>query len=133
MIENISYSDRKLETSINEYVGRSYSFWESLKMGGTGSQRLLITAFHPVFEEVLTKTEQARKCNIEIRKLGIAIRFRFRLETYGWFIPFDQVQISMENNVARISDESTAFWLEVRPPSLRSKLDISFFARIQKN
>jgi hypothetical protein len=130
MIENISHTDRELERRINEYVGRSYTFWESLKLGGTGSQRLIISAFHPVFEENLTKNQQARKCNIEIRTLGIAIRFRYRLETFGWFVPFEHIDISIQDNMAHISDNTSGYWLDLLPTSTRSRLDSHFFDRL---
>lgn len=88
MIKNLSYNSKKINTVLLELVGRPFSFIEGLKLGGIGSNKLVIADASKEIVELLRLDNNVNYCNIEIRKNGLIIRFRSLLETYGFIIPY---------------------------------------------
>ena len=88
MIKNLSYNSKKINTLLSELVGRPFSFIERLKLGGIGSNKLVIADASKEIVELLRLDNNVNYCNIEIRKNGLIIRFRSLLETYGLIIPY---------------------------------------------
>ena len=88
MIKNLSYNSKKINTVLLELVGRPFSFIEGLKLGGIGSNKLVIADASKEIVELLRLDNNVDYCNIEIRKNGLIIRFRSLLETYGFIIPY---------------------------------------------
>ena len=43
MLKNVSYNDDKTINEIDDFVGKPFSIFERLKIGGIGSSKLLIT------------------------------------------------------------------------------------------
>ena len=82
MIKNLSYNSKKINTVLLELVGRPFSFIERLKLGGIGSNKLVIADASKEIVELLRLDNNVNYCNIEIRKNGLIIRFRSLLETY---------------------------------------------------
>lgn len=93
MIKNLSYNSKKINTVLLELVGRPFSFIEGLKLGGIGSNKLVIADASKEIVELLRLDNNVNYCNIEIRKNGVVIRFRSLLETYGFIIPFRKLVI----------------------------------------
>lgn len=93
MIKNLSYNSKKINTVLLELVGRPFSFIERLKLGGIGSNKLVIADASNEILELLRLDNNVNYCNIEIRKNGLIIRFRSLLETYGLIIPFYKLVI----------------------------------------
>ena len=106
MILNISYQSKSQERDINVHVGLSYTFWESLKMGGSGSQKLIINDCHEIFDPYLKQLHSTKYCNIELRPKGIGLRFRYKLEAIGWFIPYTTLDYHHEDFSLKIQDFS---------------------------
>ena len=88
MIKNLSYNSKKINILLLELVGRPFSFIERLKLGGIGSNKLVIADASKEIVELLRLDNNVNYCNIEIRKNGLIIRFRSLLETYGFIIPY---------------------------------------------
>ena len=88
MIKNLSYNSKKNNILLLELVGRPFSFIERLKLGGIGSNKLVIADASKEIVELLRLDNNVNYCNIEIRKNGLIIRFRSLLETYGFIIPY---------------------------------------------
>ncbi len=93
MLLNLSYKDNKLKSKINKEVGLKFNILEKLKLGGNGSPKLLISDCSSNIDELLSLNHNIKKCNIELRKKGIIIRFRSLLETYGLIIPYYKLKI----------------------------------------
>ena len=93
MIKNLSYNSKKINTLLLELVGRPFSFIERIKLGGIGSNKLVIADASKEIVELLRLDNNVNYCNIEIRKNGLIIRFRSLLETYGLIIPFYKLVI----------------------------------------
>jgi len=93
MLRNISYNDHKLKEEISKMIGKPFSFFERIKMNGIGSSSLRIQGCNSEIENLLNLDNNDNRCNIEIRKKGIIVRFRALLETYALIIPFYKLKL----------------------------------------
>ena len=88
MLCNVSYNNSDIKESIDELVGKSFSFRERLKLGGTGSPKLKIQEASVEISSLLNLENSINYCNIELRPRGIIVSFRSILETYAWVVPY---------------------------------------------
>ena len=131
MILNISYQSKSQERDINDYVGLSYTFWESLKMGGSGSQKLIINDCHEIFDPYLKQLHSTKYCNIELRPRGIGLRFRYKLEAIGWFIPYTTLDYHHEDFSLKIQDQLTGFFMNLKA-SHRNRINLKFMNKMRQ-
>lgn len=127
MLVNVSHSDPRLKKEIDNLVGQSFGFFKALKMGGTGSQRLLVTNSSEAIKALFKLDQYPDNCNIEIRPKGIIIHFRSRLEMLNWVIPETKKEIVHQGNLWRIGDGKD--FIEVAGTNNR-KLDSQFYHRL---
>ena len=103
MLRNISYNDHKIKEEITKKIGQPFSFFERIKMNGIGSSNLRVLGCNSEIENLLNLDNNDNRCNIEIRKKGIIVRFRALLETYALIIPFYKLKLFKgESNVYSI-------------------------------
>tara|TARA_Y100000991_G_scaffold53354_1_gene39007 strand:- start:984 stop:1364 length:381 start_codon:yes stop_codon:yes gene_type:complete len=76
---------------LEEFVGKPYSFWESLKQGGIGSKRMIVKQLSPNLNFITNVISDLNYANIELRKKGILIRINNGLKNFTWAIPFYQL------------------------------------------
>jgi hypothetical protein len=131
MILNISYQSKSQERDINDFVGLSYTFWESLKMGGSGSQKLIINDCHEIFDPYLKQLHSTKYCNIELRPKGIGLRFRYKLEAIGWFIPYSTLDYHHEDFSLKIQDQLTGFFMNLKA-SHRNRINLKFMNKMRQ-
>ena len=131
MILNISYQSKSQERDINDFVGISYTFWESLKMGGSGSQKLIINDCHEIFDPYLKQLHSTKYCNIELRPKGIGLRFRYKLEAIGWFIPYTTLDYHHEDFSLKIQDQLTGFFMNLKA-SHRNRINLKFMNKMRQ-
>ena len=93
MLKNLSYNCKKTKDLLIDRVGKPLTLFERLKIGGNGSDKLIITDASNDIIELLKLDNNINQCNIEIRSNGIILRFRALLETYGLVIPFYKMVI----------------------------------------
>ena len=62
-------------------------------MGGIGSGKLLISSASIDIHNLLILDNNINSCSIEIRPMGIIVRFRSLLETYGLIIPYFKLKL----------------------------------------
>ena len=93
MLKNLSYNCKKTKDLLIDRVGKPLTLFERLKIGGNGSDKLIITDASNDIVELLKLDNNINQCNIEIRSNGIILRFRSLLETYGLVIPFYKMVI----------------------------------------
>ncbi len=93
MLKNLSYNCKKTKDLLIDRVGKPLTLFERLKIGGNGSDKLIITDASNDIVELLKLDNNINQCNIEIRSNGIILRFRALLETYGLVIPFYKMVI----------------------------------------
>jgi hypothetical protein len=131
MILNISDQSKSQERDINDFVGLSYTFWESLKMGGSGSQKLIINDCHEIFDPYLKQLHSTKYCNIELRPKGIGLRFRYKLEAIGWFIPYTTLDYHHEDFSLKIQDQLTGFFMNLKA-SHRNRINLKFMNKMRQ-
>lgn len=100
MVFNTSYYDKEITAEINRMVGKPYSIWKRLKLGGIGSMRMIVDEHSVTMEPYLKKAPQHTFSNIELRPNGILIHLNNVLKVYTWAIPFDQLDLRMEKTVS---------------------------------
>ena len=93
MLLNISYRDPKQKKQIDDSVGKPFSLQKRWKLGGLGSQKLIINSASVDIYNLLILDHNINSCNIELRPNGIIVRFRSLLETYGLIIPYYKLKI----------------------------------------
>ena len=93
MLLNISYNDPTVKRKIVKAVGRPFSLQQRWKLGGIGSQKLMINSASIDIHNLLILDNNLKSCNLELRPLGVIVHFRSLLETYGLIIPYYKLKL----------------------------------------
>lgn len=88
MLYNTSYKNKKYAEQSIQTLGKSFSFFEKIKMGGIGSSRLMITEISHNLKPKNLQTIARNYANIKLRPKGIILHFTNKLERYSWIIPY---------------------------------------------
>ena len=91
MILNTTYKNKEHDQLLNDLVGSSYSFIQSIKLRGTGSKRMIVDDASANMREYLNKTSGLNYANIELRPHGILVRINKGLQNFTWAIPYYQL------------------------------------------
>lgn len=97
MIFDTTYSNTETTKSINNIVGKPFSFFQSLKLKGIGSKRMIIEDVSPNLRQYLNTVSDTNYANIELRPIGILIRINKGLQTFAWTIPYYHLVIYKTN------------------------------------
>lgn len=97
MILNSTHTNKKNKILITDLVGRSFSFFESLKMKGVGSKRMIINDVSPNLKTYMNLISDVNYANIELRQKGIVIYINKGLKNFTWAIPYYQLVIFKTN------------------------------------
>ena len=93
MLFNTTHTNNEAKELINDCLGHPFSFLQSLKMGGTGSKRMIIDEVSGNMNNLLNKVSDLNYGNIELRPSGILVRINKGLENFAWAIPYRQLVI----------------------------------------
>ena len=93
MIFSTTYKNSETSEVINDCLGHCFSFFESLKIGGIGSKRMIVEEVSQNFNSLLNRVSDLNYGNIELRPNGILIRITKGLENYTWAIPYRKLVI----------------------------------------
>ncbi|MFP2994813.1 hypothetical protein ABN763_02835 [Spongiivirga sp. MCCC 1A20706] len=88
MLFNTTYKNEDYQTESKHFVGKAFSFFETIKMGSIGSSRLMIAEFSQKLHPKNRVASEINYANIELRPKGIIVHFTNRLERYAWVIPY---------------------------------------------
>ena len=91
MLFNTTYKNRDDINLMNDLVGRPYSIFKALKIGGVGSKRMIIEEVSPNMQKYLNTVADINYANIELRPGGILIRMNKGLLNFTWAIPYYQL------------------------------------------
>lgn len=97
MIYNTSFTNWNYEKESEEILGKPFSFFEKIKMGGIGSGRLGIAEISHHLKPKNMEITDNSYANVELRPKGIIIHFAHRLENYSWLIPHYRLVIYSTN------------------------------------
>jgi len=100
MILNTTYTNKDNDATIDNLVGKSYSFFTKLRMKGIGSGRMIIDKVSPKLNRALLNGPDLNYANIELRPKGILVRITRRLDNFTWIIPYYQLYTYMTNGLS---------------------------------
>ena len=93
MIHDTTYTNKEVSVFFNDLLGKPYSIIKSLKLGGVGSKRMMISQVSPGFSSIMNTVSDINYGNIELREKGILVRINKGLKNFSWAIPFYQLHI----------------------------------------
>lgn len=128
MLKNISYNDPVIKREIDLAVGKPYSFWQSLKMGGTGSQKFIITNASDEIEDLLNRENATNYSNIELRPKGVIVGFKSHTNIYGLIMPFSKLKATI--NQSQLVLQTEDFFVKLKTFN-NAAIDRSFFAKLK--
>lgn len=97
MILDSTHTNKENKIIITDFVGKSFSFLESLKMKGVGSKRMIIDDVSPNLKTYINAIADVNYANIELRKKGILIYINKGLKNFIWAIPYYHLVIFKTN------------------------------------
>lgn len=100
MILNSTQSNKEYKDTINDLIGKPFSFFESIRMGGVGSKRMIIESVSPNIQQYLNVVSDINYANIEMRSNGILVYINKGLKNFTWIIPYYQLVIYKTNGTS---------------------------------
>lgn len=97
MILDSTYTDKKNDELINSIVGSKFSLWDSIKLKGIGSKRMIIEEVSPNIKQYLNLVSDINYSNIELRPDGILLHINKGLKNFTWIIPYYKLHIYRTN------------------------------------
>ena len=91
MIYNTTNKNKEAEAIFNDLLGKPYSFFEAIKLGGIGSKRMIIEEVSSGFLKIMNTVSDLNYANIEAREKGILVHINKGFQNYSWAIPFYQL------------------------------------------
>ncbi len=104
MLLNVTYPNKKIRHKINMDVGKPIPLVQRIRMGGSGSRRMYIKNASQEISSKLHPMHEQPNCNIEIRPLGVIIRFISGIDTLAWIIRFSNLDVELKENEVTWSD-----------------------------
>lgn len=93
MIFSTTHTNKEAKELTNDLLGLPFSLYQSLKMGGIGSKRMIIEETSQNIVDYTNKISDVNYANIELRPEGIIVLLNKGLNNYNWVIPFRQLVI----------------------------------------
>ncbi len=88
VVFDITYSEKAVIEEVNQLVGKPYSFFQRLQLGGIGSERIQIMESSPKVSDFLQHDVAINYCNLELRPKGMIIHLKYKLKDLAWVIPW---------------------------------------------
>ncbi|CAM1370143.1 hypothetical protein [Tenacibaculum xiamenense] len=93
IIFNTTYTEKSDLREINHLIGKSFSFFDKLRLGGVGSGRLIINNVSQNFQSLVNKVSDLNYASIELRPKGIIVHMTNQLKRFSWAIPYYKLVI----------------------------------------
>jgi hypothetical protein len=93
VLYNTTHTNKDADLKINEVIGKAYTFFESIKLKGVGSKRMMVEEVSNDFKNIMNTISDINYGNIELRKKGVLIRINKGLNNYSWAIPYYRLHI----------------------------------------
>jgi hypothetical protein len=122
-----SYSSKETKEAIEELVGKPFGVIERFKLGGVGSQRLLVEQADDDIDAIIKAQNTPPFTNIELRPKGVILWFRVKLDNWALVLPY--YQISIFRNTTDITLHANKWKLKLIAANNLS-LDLKFFQKL---
>lgn len=100
MILNSTHKNKEHKQILEDLVGRPFSIFESIKMKGIGSKRMIVDNVSTNLKLLMNTVSDTNYANIELRKNGILIYVNKGLQNFTWAIPYYQLVIYKTNGAS---------------------------------
>tara|TARA_R110002096_G_scaffold12004_2_gene43617 strand:- start:993 stop:1442 length:450 start_codon:yes stop_codon:yes gene_type:complete len=100
LVLNSTYKNKEEKQILEDLVGRPFTLFESFRMKGIGSKRMVISDVSPNLAHVMNSVSDTNYANIELRKNGILIYVNKGLKNFTWAIPYYQLVIYKTNGAS---------------------------------
>tara|TARA_B110001469_G_C9502152_1_gene250688 strand:+ start:266 stop:682 length:417 start_codon:yes stop_codon:yes gene_type:complete len=97
MIYNRTYFDKDEAKEINNILGNSFSFLQTLKFRGIGSSRFIIASVSKKLSHTINEVSDINYCSIELRPNGILVNITQQINLFSWVIPYYKLVIFNSN------------------------------------
>ena len=97
MIYNRTYFDKDEAKEINNILGNSFGFLQTLKFRGIGSSRFIIDSVSKKLSHTINEVSDINYCSIELRPNGILVNITQQLNLFSWIIPYYKLVIFNSN------------------------------------
>ena len=97
MIYNRTYFDKDEAKEINNILGNSFSFFQTLKFRGIGSSRFIIDSVSKKLSHTINEVSDINYCSIELRPNGILVNITQQINLFSWLIPYYKLVIFNSN------------------------------------
>ena len=97
MIYNRTYFDKDEAKEINNILGNSFSFLQTLKFRGIGSSRFIIDSVSKKLSHTINEVSDINYCSIELRPNGILVNITQQINLFSWVIPYYKLVIFNSN------------------------------------
>ena len=88
MILDSTHTNKENKLIINDLVGRPFTLFESFRMKGIGSKRMIIEDVSPNLKTYMNLVSDINYANIELRTDGILVFINKGLKNFTWAIPY---------------------------------------------
>lgn len=100
LILDTTYFNKEQKQILNDLVGETFNFFQTLKLKGRGSKRMIVDDVSPNLKLYMNSVADINYANIELRKSGILIYINKGLKNFTWAIPYYQLVIYKTNGAS---------------------------------
>lgn len=100
MILDSTHNNKDEKQILEDLVGKSFSLFESFKMKGIGSKRMIVSDVSPNLKQYLNTISDINYANMELRTGGILIYINKGLKNFTWAIPYYQLVMYKTNGAS---------------------------------
>ena len=123
MLVNKKIKKTELQSLLNESSGKGYTIIERIKKGIYGSQQYrIISIRNNKLSDEFEESSDIVYSNLEIRKKGISLHFRFKNEEYLDCCHFNKLKIMSNDNVLTLQIENSIYKLQYKNPKQNNLL-----------
>ena len=97
MVLETTYNSKENKEIINDLVGKPFSLFQSIRLRGVGSKRMIVYEVSPNMTNIINKVSDINYANIELRPKGILIMINKGLRNFTWVIPYYHLVIYKVN------------------------------------
>ena len=126
MFLKISIDKKQKETEINRICGKSFNLFFKLNHRIFGSPRYKILSLSAHLAG-LTKSNDSIHCNLELRKKGVILYFRFKQDEYAICGRYNQTVFQSSNNIFEIQIANDSIKAEIHDLKSHHKFIANFF------
>lgn len=99
MFLDTTHDSRDNDFLIDNLVGKAFSFFKALKLGGIGSKRMVVDLVSADLQHYMNTVSDVNYSSIELRPKGILVFFNRGLKNYTWVIPYPDLILHVENTM----------------------------------